>query len=137
MTNQPLKHLTNVQSGIAAAPKDSRQAKFHSEDSQLQDFRSKAEAHAAKESPREACGVVVAGAYYPCRNIANDPEQDFAINPVDYARAALLGKIEAIVHSHPKGGPASEADRAACHYTKLPWHIYSLPDRQWSTINLY
>lgn len=99
------------------------------------DFRCEAEAHAAEQEPRESCGVVVAGRYYPCRNIASAPEQDFVISPVDYARAALSGNIEAIVHSHPKGGPASEADRAACQHTQLPWHIYSMPDHKWLTIN--
>lgn len=97
----------------------------------MQDFRLEAEAHAAQESPKEACGVVVAGRYVPCRNIATNPEQDFVLNPVDYARAALTGKVEAIVHSHPQGGPASEADLAACKHTRLPWHIYSMPERQW------
>ena len=108
---------------------------FHLEDSLVPDFKCEAEAHAAKESPRESCGVVVAGRYIPCRNIADRPEQDFVLNPVDYARAALTGRIEAIVHSHPQGGPASEADLAACKHTKLPWHIILLPDREWLTIN--
>jgi proteasome lid subunit RPN8/RPN11 len=102
----------------------------------VQDFRCDAEQHAADQAPLEACGVVVNGQYVPCRNIAVEPEQDFILNPVDYARAALSGKIEAIVHSHPKGGSASKADRAACQYTKLPWHIFSMPDKKWSTINL-
>lgn len=101
----------------------------------MPDFRCEAEAHATRELPREACGVVVAGRYIPCRNIADHPEQDFVLNPVDYARAALTGKIEAIVHSHPMGGTASPADRSACQQTKLPWHIYSMPDQRWSTIN--
>ena len=101
----------------------------------MPDFRCEAEAHAATELPREACGVVVAGHYIPCSNIADHPEQDFVINPVDYARAALTGEIEAIVHSHPMGGTASSADRSACQQTKLPWHIYSMPDQRWSTIN--
>jgi proteasome lid subunit RPN8/RPN11 len=101
----------------------------------VQDFRFDAEAHAAKELPLEACGVVVDGQYWPCRNIADNPQRDFVINPVDYARAALSGKIEAIVHSHPMGGTASPADRATCQHTKLPWHIYSMPDRKWSIIN--
>jgi proteasome lid subunit RPN8/RPN11 len=38
------------------------------------------------------------------------------------------------VHSHPEGGLASEADKRACAGTKVPWHIWSIPDKQWSTI---
>lgn len=100
----------------------------------MHDFRFDAAAHAAAEFPREACGVVVAGRYMACRNIASHPEKDFVLNPVDYARAALTGRVEVIVHSHPQGGPASQADLAACMHTRLPWHIYSMPDRQWLII---
>ena len=101
----------------------------------MQDFRYDAEKHAAEQMPNEACGVVMNGSYWRCRNIANDPERDFVLNPVDYAIASLYGKVEAIVHSHPKGGSASEADLASCRQTKIPWHIYSVPGKKWSTIN--
>ncbi len=101
----------------------------------MQDFRLDAERHAAEQAPHEACGVVVDGRYWRCRNIAEDPEQDFVINPRDYAMAALYGKVEAVVHSHPMGGFASEADKLACAGTKVPWHIWSMPEQEWSTIN--
>lgn len=101
----------------------------------MPDFRSEAEAHAAEQFPKEACGLVVDGDYWRCRNIADNPEQDFVISPVDWARAMLSGTIEAVVHSHPDGGPASEADMRACTGTKLPWHIWSMPEEQWSIIN--
>lgn len=101
----------------------------------MQDFRSDAKQHALQQAPKEACGVLVNGQYWRCRNIADDPEQDFVINPSDYAAAALFGTVEAVVHSHPMGGRASEADIKACNGTKVPWHIYSMPEDQWSTIN--
>ncbi len=103
--------------------------------SQVPDFRPDAERHAAEQSPNEACGVVVNGRYWRCRNIAEDPEQDFVIEPRDYAIAAMYGKVEAIVHSHPMGGPASFVDKYSCTGTKVPWHIYSMPEKQWSTID--
>ena len=86
----------------------------------MQDFRCDAERHALEHAPREACGVVVDGRYWPCRNIAEDPEQDFVIDPRDYAVAALYGTVEAIVHSHPMGGAASSVDKhsaaaLSCH----------------------
>ena len=105
------------------------------EDSLVQDFKSDAKKHALQQAPKEACGVLVNGQYWRCRNIADDPEQDFVINPSDYAAAALFGTIEAVVHSHPMGGRASQADIKACKGTKVPWHIYSMPEDQWSTIN--
>lgn len=100
----------------------------------MPDFRSDAERHALRCVPQESCGVVVNGKYWPCRNVADDPCTDFVINPVDYATAALYGNVEAIVHSHPIGGSASQADKSACAGTKLPWHIWSVPEEQWSII---
>ena len=101
----------------------------------MQDFRCDAERHALEHAPREACGVVVDGRYWPCRNIAENPEQDFVIDPRDYAVAALYGTVEAIVHSHPMGGAASSVDKHSCSGTKLPWHVWSIPEQKWSTIN--
>jgi proteasome lid subunit RPN8/RPN11 len=49
--------------------------------------------------------------------------------------ARTFGKIEAIVHSHPKGGEASEMDWKACRNTKIPWYIYLVPEDKWLTIN--
>jgi proteasome lid subunit RPN8/RPN11 len=46
----------------------------------------------------------------------------------------MFGAVQAIVHSHPEGGSASKADRRACTGTQVPWHIWSVPDKQWSTI---
>lgn len=98
------------------------------------DFQSDAEKHAYSSGDVESCGVVVDSVYWPCRNIADNPHTDFAIDPRDYAAAALRGKIQAIVHSHPQGGSASEADIKACAKTRLPWHIWSVPDRKWLII---
>ncbi len=100
-----------------------------------EDFKLKAEEHALEMSPRESCGVVVEGKYWRCRNIAANAENDFCLDPRDYAMARLYGKLEAIVHSHPRGGPASEADLKAQKQSQLTWHIYSIPENRWLTIN--
>jgi len=108
-------------------------------DSQVQGFRPEAEAHALAEAPREACGLVVQVnddvKYFPCRNISDNPEQHFVLDPRDYLRASLTGIIIAVIHSHPDGQPPSEQDRKACQQSNLPWHIYQLPQDQWVTIN--
>lgn len=101
----------------------------------MPDFRCEFERHAVELLPAEACGLVVSGCYLPCRNIAENPEQDFVLDPRDYARAALTGTIEAVVHSHPMGAGASEADLKACKYLGVPWHIWAVPEDEWSTIN--
>ena len=98
-------------------------------------FKPEAIRHAEHEYPKESAGLVVNGLYFPCRNIAIDPENTFAINPGDYARAMLAGTIEAVVHSHPKGTPVSDCDRRACSQINLPWYVYSVPDKQWLTID--
>ena len=79
----------------------------------IENFKIKAEEHAFEMSPKEACGVVVDGQYWRCRNIADNPENDFVLDPRDYATARTFGSIESIVHSHPQGGTASEADLKA------------------------
>lgn len=101
----------------------------------MPDFRCDAEAHAARSYPREACGLVVNGQYWPCRNIADEPEHRFVIEPRDYAVAAMMGKVEAVVHSHPHGGPASEWDQTVCSEGSVPWHIFELPEGKWLTID--
>ena len=48
-------------------------------------------AHAEAEYPRECCGVVAQKSrverYFPCRNVADDPEDNFVLCPEDYAAA--------------------------------------------------
>lgn len=81
-------------------------------------------AHADAVAPREACGLVVAGAYWPCRNIAHGDEE-FQIHPEDWAEAEDAGEIEAVVHSHPGQDPVvpSDADLRAQEAGGIPWVI--------------
>lgn len=101
-------------------------------------WRTDALAHAMSEGMREACGLVVIRhgreIYWPCRNVA-DTDEHFLIAPADYVAAEDAGEVIAVVHSHP-GAPAtpSEADRAGCEASRLPWHIVSTPCGHWYTI---
>ena len=101
--------------------------------------KSEAEHHAKEQTPLEACGLLYESAtgqhYQPCRNICDEPNKHFVLDPGDYYRTSLKGKIVGIIHSHPNGEDPSDADRRACNQTKLPWHIYQLPQDQWLTIN--
>lgn len=94
-----------------------------------------AEAHAFCELPRESCGLVVDGKYWPCRNVAEDPCADFVLDPRDYLMATLSGMIEAVIHSHPEDTPPSPADLSACQQSKLRWYIFQPGTRQWLSIN--
>lgn len=95
--------------------------------------------HAASEYPRESCGLLVQRGrvekYYPCRNLAAEPTEQFQIDPADYKTAAEQGIITGIVHSHPDATTQpSEADKAQCDLTELPWHIMSWPEGDIRTI---
>lgn len=95
-------------------------------------------AHAAKEYPREACGLLVrivdTVRYIACNNIASGKE-NFIIDPRDYAACARMGEITGVVHSHPDASPKpSQADMVACEASGLPWHILSYPGREWAHI---
>jgi len=88
--------------------------------------------HALAEYPRECCGLVVlrdgAETYVPCRNVAARPQDDFSMAPEDYARAEDMGRIVAVVHSHPGASARpSGADRKTCEQSGIDrWVIVSL-----------
>lgn len=109
-------------------------------------------AHARREFPREACGLIVRARiawlntatttpllhawrwYVACENVAPGTE---AFRMADHAWSSVedLGVIEALVHSHPHGDPTpSPADVAACRATGVPWIIVALPEVQWAFI---
>jgi proteasome lid subunit RPN8/RPN11 len=85
--------------------------------------------YAEEAAPAEACGLIVVqlgshvGDYWPARNIS--PELDrFAIHPEDWAAAEDMGRIAAVVHSHPGGSTEpSPADVQACNLSGVPWVI--------------
>jgi proteasome lid subunit RPN8/RPN11 len=91
------------------------------------------QAHAATEYPKECCGLLLAigraQKYFPCRNIATEPNEEFRLDPEDYAAAEDLGEVIGIVHSHPDAtSRPSPHDLAMCEATALPWHILSWPE---------
>jgi len=70
-------------------------------------------AHANDDRRREICGVVAAGrkggapAYHRLANTSSTPRRDFII---DVAAVAGLGRVLAVVHSHPDGPPWPSAE---------------------------
>lgn len=88
-------------------------------------------AHAARDYPRESCGLVVVfkgrQRYVPCRNIAEKNEH-FVIHPEDLAAAEDFGTPALVVHSHPNVAPLpSDADLVGCEQSGLPWLIVNWP----------
>ncbi|MFC0179024.1 C40 family peptidase [Thorsellia kenyensis] len=95
--------------------------------------------HVKAEYPKEACGVIAVKGrvqkYFPCRNLAQSPTEQFILSPEDYASAEDWGEIIAIVHSHPDATTQpSELDKSMCDATNLTWHIFSWPEGDIGTI---
>ena len=92
--------------------------------------------HAEEGYPKEVCGLIVNKRYIPCRNISDNPEDNFILDPEDYALAEDKGVIEGICHSHPNSlSNPSEADISLCNSTNKVWYILSLPGRDLKSIN--
>lgn len=105
-------------------------------------WREAAAEHARAEHPREACGLLVLldgaeQAYWPCRNVADDPLASFAAHPEDTSAAEDCGaEVMAVVHSHPDEDwprPTAE-DLDACDRMGQPWHVLGWPSGRWVTI---
>jgi len=88
--------------------------------------------YAGTQVPREACGVIADGEFYPIKNLIDDRNTSFLMDPVEYAKvSSRVKRIEAIVHSHVELSPAaSENDRASCNKLGIPFVIVSWPSGQ-------
>ncbi len=90
--------------------------------------------HAQAEAPRECCGLiaVVKGRhrYFPCKNIAETPDEHFILSGWDEVEDQ--GEVVVIVHSHPNTHPEpSVADRVSCEKSGLPWLIVNPINESW------
>jgi len=93
-------------------------------------------AHAAREFPREACGLVFKTSYgyqvLECANLSHQPEQSFLIDPMLFAVHA--DHIAAVYHSHPNRAPTpSAADIASAERCNVPFLILGYPSAELHT----
>ncbi|EMJ3744481.1 MULTISPECIES: C40 family peptidase [Klebsiella] len=82
--------------------------------------------------PNEACGFIVQTTekkyrFVEARNVSEDPVNEFVMHHEDVIAAEDEGEVVAIWHSHTDRSPnPSDADRAGCEATELPWLILSV-----------
>ena len=98
-------------------------------------------AHALRDHPHEACGLVGGHGELACEvralsNVASDPRTRYLMHPREQLAAfedfeAKGWEVVAIYHSHPHG-PArpSETDIAESYYPDVVYLIISLADRE-------
>ena len=81
--------------------------------------------HAERVFPEEACGLVVAGAYVRCVNVAEDPADTFTIAPEVLLPHLQAGDLDAVIHSHPAPHPPAPSltDMRAQIDLAVPWGI--------------
>ena len=88
--------------------------------------------HALKENPEECCGLLLVNKKneleaFPCRNIAQDKENEFVVCQLDYLKAAMNGKIVGIYHSHCiQDNSFSELDKQISYKLNLKNIVYIL-----------
>jgi proteasome lid subunit RPN8/RPN11 len=91
--------------------------------------------HARQALPHEACGLLVSvdgiEQYWPCNNIASN-QDEFIIDPCDWALAEDQGDVTAVIHSHTKPPLAPSAvDIESCKRSSLPWYIVDAMTGDW------
>lgn len=85
--------------------------------------------HAAACYPNEACGYIIDRKYVPCTNVHDNPDKQFKIGYKDVLRCEQLGKIEAVVHSHPDGSSKPTTfDLMQMSMGDVPWVIVAYPE---------
>jgi proteasome lid subunit RPN8/RPN11 len=101
-----------------------------------EELREALRADAQAAYPAECCGLLVSEfstglpCYLPCRNIAAGAQarDSFVLDPQDWCDAEEIGRVLAVVHSHPDASAnPSTADRVHCERSGLPWLIVGWP----------
>lgn len=102
------------------------------------DWKLEAEIYAKAQAPKESCGIytLINGQekFWPCKNIADDQENFFALDPEDWAACEDQGgEILGVFHSHPEGtSKLSKTDEISCEHIGYPYYIYSIKEKTWN-----
>lgn len=80
--------------------------------------------HALNAYPNESCGLVVNDVYFSCVNHAQDPVNNFRIDPRTWLKAQEQGTIRAVLHSHPDGPHnPTKRDMQGQIDSAVPWGV--------------
>lgn len=86
-------------------------------------------AEANARFPEEACGFILGyGRVVACRNVAEEPQQSFVIDPVQADKWWGTGQVVGVWHSHCFDPAVPSADDQALAVPRLEHWIYSVPD---------
>lgn len=87
---------------------------------------------AKQNIPHECCGFIIVNhtgkisRIYPTKNIAENTQDNFVIDPAEYIEAEREGKVIAYYHSHTLSDEQfSNADKVNSESLKLPLFVYS------------
>jgi cell wall-associated NlpC family hydrolase len=80
------------------------------------------------DKPLELCGVIVEREHgnelVECANVSTEPDQQFRIGAVEWARLHNSEKVVAVWHTHPRAtAQPTQADLVQLEPSGLPWHI--------------
>lgn len=95
-------------------------------------FQEQIKAHALRETPKEACGLLIKSPEMPLQalpsiNVALDPARYFRIAPRAFIEAAQMGKVEGYYHSHvQEGAEFSPCDKTVAENVRIPCWLYSI-----------
>lgn len=96
-------------------------------------LKEKIKQEAAKAFPKECCGFIYLdrASYkfdvFPCKNVAEQKNNNFTISPNDYLRCSYLGQIIACYHSHSNDNTEfSEIDKDNSNKYSMHYILYNV-----------
>ena len=98
-------------------------------------MKSEIKSHSLESFPNECCGLVLSkekeSFVYKCKNIAKDTVRDFRIDPEDYLKGSLLGKVIGYYHSHTnENDKFSPLDKLISDQHELPLIMYYIKNNK-------
>lgn len=85
-----------------------------------------AKRHALDEYPKESCGLICGNKYYRCKNIADNPYNNFRISEQEQLSKLRYGNIKCVIHSHNNYPHCSKSDQYYQKSSGYPFGIINI-----------